>query len=62
MPNKPKELERILLADGWICKAQKGSHKHFVHPSKPGKVTVPFHNRDIPKGTEHNILKTAGLL
>lgn len=61
MPLKPKELERIILADGWIFKSQLGSHRQYYHPTKPGKVTIPFHAKDIPKGTEHSILKQAGL-
>ena len=56
MPKKPKELERIILEDGWVFKMQTGSH-----PTKPGKVTIPFHCKDIPKGTENSILKQAGL-
>ena len=54
MPKKPKELERIILEDGWVFKMQTGSHRHYTHPTKPGKVT-------IPKGTENSILKQAGL-
>lgn len=61
MPLKPREMEKIVLADGWIFKTQLGSHKHYVHPTKPGKVTIPFHNKDIPKGTEKSIFKQAGL-
>ena len=62
MPLKPKELERILLADGWIFKSQEGLHRHYTHPEKSGKVTIPFHCKDIPKGTENSILKQAGIL
>ncbi|WP_438718331.1 type II toxin-antitoxin system HicA family toxin [Enterococcus sp. AZ109] len=41
----------------------EGSHKHFLHPKKQGKVTVPEHrSKDIPIGTAKNILKQAGLL
>ena len=61
MPVKPKEMENILFQHGWILKAQTGSHRHYIHPNKPGKVTIPFHCKDIPKGTEHSILKQAGL-
>lgn len=61
MPKKPVEMERIVLADGWMFKAQVGSHRQYVHPLKPGKVTIPFHTKDIPKGTENSILKQAGL-
>ena len=57
-----RELEKILLADGWYHVATKGSHKHFKHPSKPGKVTIPQHSGDIDPGTVKSILKQAGLL
>lgn len=61
MPKKPIEMERIILEDGWVFKNQTGSHKHYIHPEKSGKVTIPFHCRDLPKGTECSILKQAGL-
>ncbi len=61
MPIKPKELERIILADGWVFKRQVGSHRQYIHPFKNGKTTIPFHCRDIPKGTENLILRQAGL-
>lgn len=61
MPKKPIELESIILDDGWILKNQTGSHRHYIHPVKSGKVTIPFHCKDIPKGTENSNLKQAGL-
>ena len=61
MPKKPIEMEKEILADGWIFKNQTGSHRHYIHPSKTGKVTIPFHSKDLPKGTENSIRKQAGL-
>ena len=61
MPIKPREMERIILADGWVFKTQQGSHRHYIHPYKSGKVTIPFHCRDLTKITEKSILKQAGL-
>ncbi len=61
MPLKSKDIEKIILDDGWVFKSQTGSHRHYTHPTKPGKVTIPFHGGDIPKGTELSILKQAGL-
>ncbi len=61
MPLKPKEMEKIILNDGWVFKVQDGSHKQYVHPVKQGKVTIPFQSKDLPKGTEISILKQAGL-
>ena len=40
MPKRPKEMEREILNDGWVLKSQEGSHRHYVHPIKPGKVTI----------------------
>lgn len=61
MPIKPLTMEKLILADGWIYKQQTGSHRHYYHPKKPGKVTIPFHNKELKKGTENSIKKQAGL-
>ena len=61
MPKKPIEMERLILADGWIFKSQTGSHRYYIHSTKPGKVTIPFHSKELPKGTENSILKQAEL-
>lgn len=61
MPLKPREMEKIILADGWIFKSQEGSHRHYTHPAKPGKVTIPFHTKELTKFVERSILKQAGL-
>ena len=45
----------------WMFKNQEGSHKNYIHPTKPGKVTIPFHKKDLPIGTEKSIKKQAGL-
>ena len=58
---KAREILKILREDGWIEKTQKGSHLQLVHSIKKGKVTVPIHGGDIPKGTLNSILKQAGL-
>ncbi len=56
-----KEMEKLLKADGWMLKGAVGSHFQYIHPTKSGKVTVPNHKGDIPKGTANSILKQAGL-
>ena len=61
MPIKPKDMERKILEDGWIFKSQVGSHRHYVHPEKSGKVTIPFHCKDLTKAVENSILKQAGM-
>jgi predicted RNA binding protein YcfA (HicA-like mRNA interferase family) len=58
---KVKELLKLLRESDWVVKDQKGSHLQLIHPTKKGKVTVPIHGGDIPKGTLNSILKQAGL-
>lgn len=55
-----REVIKKLKKDGWSHKGQTGSHRHFIHPTKKGKVTVPMHKGDIPTGTLHSIFKQAG--
>ena len=43
---RPKEVEKMIRADGWVYKNSKGGHKHFEHLTKPGKVTIPQHPGD----------------
>ena len=52
---RARELEKMLLEDGWYVKNQKGSHRQYKHPSKPGKVTIPFHTGDVDKGTASSV-------
>ena len=62
MPKTAKELERILLNDGWVLKDQNGSHRHYIHPHKSKKITISFHGKkDIPIKTMKQILRDAGL-
>lgn len=54
-------MEKQILDDGWVLKEVKGSHFQYTHRTKPGKVTIPNHKGDIPKGTLSSILRQAGL-
>lgn len=57
-----KEMIKILEADGWELKNQNGSHKHYIHPTKKGKIQIPDHGKkDIKIKTAKEILKRAGL-
>ena len=43
-----REVERLVLQDGWYEVKQVGSHHQYKHPTKPGKVTIPEHKgKDI---------------
>jgi predicted RNA binding protein YcfA (HicA-like mRNA interferase family) len=48
--------ERWLVSSG-----QTGSHPHFKHPTKPGKVTVPHPKKDLPLKTIKSIEKASGV-
>lgn len=56
-----KQLIKMLEEDGWFLVSIKGSHHHFKHQQKEGKVTVPHPRKDIPPGTLNAILKQVGL-
>lgn len=43
MPRKVKDLLKRIKKDGWQLVAQKGSHRQFKHPTKPGRVTISGH-------------------
>ncbi len=59
---KVRDLLRELVRDGWVLKNQEGSHRQFVHYSKPGKVTVAGHpSEEMDPKTKKSILKQAGL-
>ena len=52
---------KALEEDGWILKRINGSHHHYMHPGKPGLVTVPHPKRDLPLGTIKAIERQCGL-
>jgi predicted RNA binding protein YcfA (HicA-like mRNA interferase family) len=59
---KVRDMIRRLTDNGWRKTSQKGSHRHFEHPIKPGKVTVPGKpSDDLATGTCRSILRQAGL-
>lgn len=37
---KVRDIIRKLEEDGWRFHSQKGSHRQYIHPAKPGRVTV----------------------
>ena len=62
MPLKVRDMIRKLEQDGWSLDRTRGSHRQFKHATKPGLVTVAGKPADdLARGTEHSILKQAGL-
>ena len=62
MERDSRKLIRLLEKDGWQHVGTTGSHHHFKHPVKSGKITVPHPKRDLPTGTVRQIYRQAGLL
>jgi predicted RNA binding protein YcfA (HicA-like mRNA interferase family) len=56
------EAIREIEADGWIFIKAEGSHHHFKHTEKPGKVSVPHPRKALHPKTYKSILKQAGLM
>lgn len=57
----PTDVIRALQKAGFFLDHSTGSHRFFRHPSRPGIVTVPFHRKDLKRGTLKGILEQAGL-
>ena len=55
---KYKELIALIDIAGWLQVHQKGSHRQFHHPEKPGTVTVSGKlSVDVPPSTVNNIVE-----
>lgn len=62
MAVRVRELIRMVERDGWVKVRQKGSHRQFHHPIKPGTVTIAgAEGIEIPPKTLRSILRQAGL-
>jgi predicted RNA binding protein YcfA (HicA-like mRNA interferase family) len=62
MTTKVKEAIKMIEADGWVCIAQRGSHRQYKHPVKAGRVTIAGKpNDDLHPKTAKSILQQAGL-
>lgn len=57
-----RKLIKLLQADGWYEVGVEGSHHHFKHATKSGKIQVPHPKKDLPLGTARGIMLDAGLL
>lgn len=55
------DIVKRLKADGWYWVGTEGSHMHFRHPVKKGKVTVPVGRKDMRIRTLISIEKQSGL-
>ncbi|MCL5073890.1 MAG: type II toxin-antitoxin system HicA family toxin [Actinobacteria bacterium] len=65
MPDLPiitsAKIIKILKSKGFVLDRIKGSHHIYYQPETKTRVVIPFHKRDLPKGTCLAILKSAGI-
>ncbi len=54
-----REVERILLDDGWYKYKVTGGHYQYKHKTKFGKITISRHCKEIKKRTYYSILRQA---
>jgi predicted RNA binding protein YcfA (HicA-like mRNA interferase family) len=59
---KAKEVVRILRRAGFYVHHQTGSHVQLKHQEKLAlRITVPFHDKDLPRHILRSILRQARL-
>jgi len=56
-----EKLIKILLENGFVLDHQTGSHRVYFNRNTRKRVVVPYHKRELPRGTLMSILKAAGL-
>lgn len=57
----PQKVIKILKKKGFALDRTKGSHQVYYHPETKRRVVVPFHKKDLPKGTLLEILRQADI-
>jgi len=58
-----RDLIKLIEADGWYFVTQRGSHRQYKHPTKPGRVTIPGKpSKELYPDLERSILRQAGLM
>jgi predicted RNA binding protein YcfA (HicA-like mRNA interferase family) len=59
---KPRDVLRALERAGFLVHHVSGSHYVLKHSEKAGlRVIVPWHNKDLKRGTLRSIIEQSGL-
>lgn len=59
---KVRDVIKRIEEDGWYFVSQEGSHRHYEHQTKKGKVTVAGHPSDeVRIGTLLSIERISGV-
>jgi predicted RNA binding protein YcfA (HicA-like mRNA interferase family) len=57
-----QELIKLITGDGWQIITLRGPHWQFVHPSKPGRITISAHlDHEVGQGTLKSIIRQANV-
>lgn len=55
------ELIRRMKKADWVLRGSKGSHHIFIHPQRPGHVSVPHPKKDLGVDLLDKLMKQTGL-
>lgn len=61
MPMTAREIIKLLKENGFEEISSNGSHRKLFNSRTNKTVIVPYHSKELKKGTEQGILKEAGL-
>lgn len=61
VPLKAREVETILLKNGFVKNVSKSSHIQYFHPKTKAHTTVPFHTNTLALGTLRSIIRQSQL-
>lgn len=53
----PKQVLAKFKKLGFVEDRQSGSHKILYHPETQSRAVIPFHIKELPKGTFSSILR-----
>lgn len=56
---KPRQVVKVLEGAGFVLARSKGGHRIYAKGNIG--ITIPFHNKDLRKGTLRQIIKQSGL-
>ncbi len=65
MPKLPvlnsKQIIKVLHKEGFKLDHSTGSHFIFYHLGSKRRAVIPYHKKDLPRGTLFSIIKQAGI-
>lgn len=57
----PKKIIKILEHNGFSLDHTSGSHYVFYNAASGRRIVIPYHSKDLPRGTLMAIVKQSGL-